>query len=1138
MRIINFIDGFQSSTTPLVQPIPASDISVTPTGNLTELNVQAALEGIYIKHIDKTLDVHGVISNVMGVDDIQTITNKLFGQSLLSTANNLHDIGTGASRFKNLYLGSNAYIDGSIYTYGALALFDTTEIGTNADFFDMNITGVDANAEGVGLRVKRNTGGHYQMIFDSALISGFKMGAAGSESEVITSNASQTLTNKTIDSDNNTITNISDSNIKSGANINTDKLAPGNANYVMIRDDAGKLSDEQYLSKVRGGTGISSTATFPSSGVIVTEDATQTLSNKTIQSGLLSGGSLDTSIAGNFDLLASVGGYNINVGHALSTVVIQGNLSVLGGVSYIYSTDLQVTDKNILVNKGGNAASMNGAGLTVDNSGGTNGSFVYDSALVSKWKCGLEGSEVELANVSGSQIFTNKTHTNAVINNTITGTAIIDTDDLSGAVTQKLATSRAVKTYVDDSIAAITSSFTDLTDTPSNYTSQAAKILTVNDTPDAISFRNLVQTSNQVLISTDANGYTFSLPQNIHDAAIPTFAGLRIKPNSFYADISIKNNLTANRDFEIDLNDKNIDLDFGSAENGQALVYDETNQKWKPGASGDSSFKIQGRGTTGNDYVLIKGGMLRDGQDVLITDDGSDDVYKSGLAVDIEYQLSANDLNGTVKANNTNYWLYIDKDSLNEVVVEYSAGSDTPLTALAVTSSSFVYSPDTPESGDINTNRYIPIGYFRTDGSGNINTTENTFLEVIPRVTKSGGSQGTGVQKDTEEYTTTGLKTYTHDKGKEPDVVELYYYDSSTGKTKPLIQEVYITDKTIDDIDIDLTSLAWDSGDKVYLHCIWFTSISALLNLTEDSSPWIISSATTSFAHKLLTEPKGITLVYDDNGTIRYKDYNSFVVSANSTTVTFNWGSLTLDTTHRIKCFVSGASRPVGIDTNNFSVGQFSTGLLKTAVDYAITNSDGYKTIIATVINKTITLPNPVNNAERELTIKKGVSGNGTTTIAPYGSEKIEGIISNHVLDFYNEFITLQSDGTDWYIISKHIPENQISLSVSGNNSWSTVRAIGTIYKTNNGIWRLRFNIVGNSSSVNYMTIILSNIVFKNIAGFEQAVAANQRSNTKYAYGQYCTPNTSNITCHLNITNTSWTFSGDLELNAKPSIAV
>lgn len=97
---------------------------------------------------------------------------------------------------------------------------------------------------------------------------------------IATTDTTQTFTNKSIDADANTITNIDDGNIKSGANIDRIKLASGNGyrilannasgvmsenaalttNAAAITDSNGQLSSEAALSPVRGGTGISNNA--------------------------------------------------------------------------------------------------------------------------------------------------------------------------------------------------------------------------------------------------------------------------------------------------------------------------------------------------------------------------------------------------------------------------------------------------------------------------------------------------------------------------------------------------------------------------------------------------------------------------------------------------------------------------------------------------------------------------------------------------------------------------------------------------------------------------------------------------------------------------------------------------------------
>jgi len=99
----------------------------------------------------------------------------------------------------------------------------------------------------------------------------------------------QTLTNKSIDADSNTLTNIDNDEIKASAGIARSKLASGTADYVVINDGSGLFSEEQYLSKSRGGTGAdSSSVTFPSTGTILTEAGVQDVSNKDIDGGTAS----------------------------------------------------------------------------------------------------------------------------------------------------------------------------------------------------------------------------------------------------------------------------------------------------------------------------------------------------------------------------------------------------------------------------------------------------------------------------------------------------------------------------------------------------------------------------------------------------------------------------------------------------------------------------------------------------------------------------------------------------------------------------------------------------------------------------------------------------------------------------------
>jgi hypothetical protein len=202
---------------------------------------------------------------------------------------------------------------------------------------------------------------------------------------------------------------------------------------------------------------------------VVITDQIQTLQNKTLETPVIldlsraqhdhssasKGGSLNYSsltnrpvihdqntdtgtTSGTFDILSSGSGVRLEVSNgsmslknlldtsyadlSVQNIVINGDLTVNGTHTTVNSVNLEVSDKNISVNKGGTTAGALGAGLSVlgdlDN---PVASLVYDSSTTSKFKVGTPSSEIEIADISSPQVISYKTIDNT---NTINAGAV------------------------------------------------------------------------------------------------------------------------------------------------------------------------------------------------------------------------------------------------------------------------------------------------------------------------------------------------------------------------------------------------------------------------------------------------------------------------------------------------------------------------------------------------------------------------------------------------------------------------------------------------------------------------------------------------------------------------------------------
>lgn len=104
---------------------------------------------------------------------------------------------------------------------------------------------------------------------------------------------------------------------------------------------------------------------------------------------------------------------------------------------------------------------------------------------------------------------------------------------------------------------------------------------------------------------------------------------------------------------------------------------------------------------------------------------------------------------------------------------------------------------------------------------------------------------------------------------------------------------------------------------------------------------------------------------------------------------------------------------------------------------------------------------------------------------------------------------------------------------------FSVGRAVFVPYQTQDGTWRLKFNMyyAFTSATVTAVTVSVNGVTFKNSSFYSQAFSVAPSVSTTITNG-YVTPNTGNMTASVtSSTQTGFGISGDIELDSKPTWA-
>lgn len=219
---------------------------------------------------------------------------------------------------------------------------------------------------------------------------------------LVSRTSTDTLTGKTIAATSNTITTQPSGN-----------LAATELNAAL--DELQKDIDTRATSSaLTTHTGASSGVHGVTGSVVGTTDS-QTLTNKTISgasntlSNIPNSATTATSANTASAIVARDTSGNFSAGTiTAANITVSGDLTVSGTTTTIDTANLNVKDKNITVNNGGNDAASEGAGITVSRTG-TSGSLIYKDASATKFAAGALGSEVDLVGLSSTQTLTNKT---------------------------------------------------------------------------------------------------------------------------------------------------------------------------------------------------------------------------------------------------------------------------------------------------------------------------------------------------------------------------------------------------------------------------------------------------------------------------------------------------------------------------------------------------------------------------------------------------------------------------------------------------------------------------------------------------------------------------------------------------------
>lgn len=230
--------------------VSASNVVVTPSGNLSSTNAQSAL--VELQGDIDTINSNAVVGPASSTDNALPRFDGTTGK-LTQNSGVIVDDSNNVTGMNNLTVNGNTILQGNLTVNGTTTTVNTQTLDVADKNITVNFGGTDISAEGAGLTVDR-AGTDGSLVYQDSLASKFKVGPLGSEIEIVNVSSTQSLTNKNLKSATNLLT---------GAKSNSFQRETGNTQVITIPDST--IAD-----------------TF------VTQAFSQTLTNKDIDGGTAS----------------------------------------------------------------------------------------------------------------------------------------------------------------------------------------------------------------------------------------------------------------------------------------------------------------------------------------------------------------------------------------------------------------------------------------------------------------------------------------------------------------------------------------------------------------------------------------------------------------------------------------------------------------------------------------------------------------------------------------------------------------------------------------------------------------------------------------------------------------------------------